>query len=151
MYDDYEGKKLVTDQPDEESDGESSSSSRSSTSSEELQPDLPQQAPPHEKVVKVVNEDVFFAGEIEVTWDDFVWLAKNNSRKKAYVGLSRKMNEKGKEIKWEALPLSKKKEFDLAQAKELSQVATSQACRNLTKQELKEFDLSTRCPALAMR
>ena len=47
-----------------------------------------------------VKEKIFFAAEIEVTWDDFVWLAKNNSRKKANVWLSRKMNEKGKEIKW---------------------------------------------------
>lgn len=138
MYDNYEGKKLVTEEP-----GEASPSSRSSTSSEELLPDLPQQDPPDENAADFVKEENFFAAEIDVTWDDFVWLAKNNSRKKANVWLSRKMNEKGKEIKWEALPISKKKEFDLAQAKELSQVATSQALRNLTKQELKEFDPST--------
>ena len=47
-----------------------------------------------------VKEKIFFAAAIEATWDDFVWLAKNNSRKKANVWLSRKMNEKGKEIKW---------------------------------------------------
>jgi hypothetical protein len=87
-------------------------------------------------VVNFVKEKIFFAAEIEVTWDDFVWLAKNNSRKKANAWLSRKMNEKGKEVTWEALHISKTKEFDLAQAKELSQVATSQALRNLTKQRI---------------
>jgi hypothetical protein len=81
-------------------------------------------------VVNFVKEKIFFAAEIEVTWDDFVWLAKNNSRKKANAWLSRKMNEKGKEVTWVALPISKTKEFDLAQAKELSQAATSHAQRN---------------------
>jgi hypothetical protein len=40
MYCNYEGKKLVTKEPDEESEGEASPSSRSSASSEELRPDV---------------------------------------------------------------------------------------------------------------
>ena len=70
--------------------------------------------------------------EFELTEDDFAWLAKNyNVRpKKANVWLSRKMLEKSKEVTWSKLALEEKKKFDLAQAKELSQVATSQALRN---------------------
>ena len=49
--------------------------------------------------------------------------------------MSKKMSEKGKEVLWEKLPMSEKQEFDLAMAKELSQVAISKALRNLTKQE----------------
>ena len=50
------------------------------------------------------------------------------------------MSEKGKEIVWEHLPLSEMKEFDLAQATELNQVAISGALRNVTKKELDALD-----------
>ena len=139
LYDNYEGKKLITEEP--ENDDDDSSSSTSSTSSDELLPDVPQQAGqgPQASVNMVEQEEMIYVCELDVTLEDFAWLAEHSSRKKAHVWLSRKMDEKGKEIRWEALPLERKKDYDMAQAKELAQVAQSQALRNLTKAELKEF------------
>ena len=139
LYDNYEGKKMIT----EEADADDSSSS-TSESSEELLPDLPPHPDEGEgAIVGMVEkepEEMMFAYEIDVTMEDFVWLAEHSSRKKANIWLSRKLEEKGKEIRWEALPIARKMDYDLAQAKELAQVAQSQALRNLTKAELKEFD-----------
>eukprot|EP00435_Cladocopium_sp_Y103_P047941 s1625_g14.t1 len=50
------------------------------------------------------------------------------------------MSEKSKEVDWKRLPLSEKKEFDVAQAKEISNVVISKALRNLTKEELDKLD-----------
>ena len=43
------------------------------------------------------------------------------------------MAEKSKEVQWNELTLDQKKLFDIAMAKELNQVATSRALRNITK------------------
>jgi hypothetical protein len=43
-------------------------------------------------------------------------------------------------VTWNKLTLDQKKAFDVAQAKELSQVATSRALRNLTKDESLNLD-----------
>ena len=50
------------------------------------------------------------------------------------------MMEKGKEKRWTQLTLDQKKEFDAAQAKELSNVMASKALRSLTSQERKKLD-----------
>ena len=69
---------------------------------------------------------------------DYNWLAKH--RRKGAVWLSKKMSEKSKEVDWKRLPLSEKKEFEVAQAKEISNVIISKALRNLTKAELDKLD-----------
>ena len=50
------------------------------------------------------------------------------------------MQEKGKEHTWQELDIEKKKDFDLAQAKEMPNVLQSKALRPLTKQEWKGLD-----------
>ena len=45
------------------------------------------------------------------------------------------MQERGKEHHWQHLPLERKKDFDLAQAKELSNILQSKALRGLTQDE----------------
>ena len=95
------------------------------------------QKPPgkRKKIKPKEPEETFLALSLELDEKDFNWLAKNSNRKRGAVWLSKKMSEKGKEVEWQKLPLSEKKEFDLAMAKELSQVAISRALRSLTQQE----------------
>lgn len=54
---------------------------------------------------------------------------------KSAIWLSKKMMEKSKEESWKELPLSRKKDFDEAQARELSNVLQSKALRSLTQEE----------------
>ena len=108
-----------------------SSSSSSSTSSEELLPDQDDQGDDQAQD----GGDTFIAVEIDTTADDFVWLANSKNRKKGDVWLCKKMSEKGKEVEWTHLPLSEKKEFDMAMAKEISNVVISRALRDLTPEE----------------
>lgn len=79
------------------------------------------------------EEDVFYALELEVTKEDGIYLS--NHPRKAAIWLSRKVQEKGKETQWSRLTLDQKKEFDLAQAKEITNVVQSKALRSLTEQE----------------
>ena len=60
--------------------------------------------------------------------------------KKATVWLSKKMQDKGKEHRWTELPLERKHDFDIAQAKELTNVMTSKALRALTRSEMANLD-----------
>ena len=50
------------------------------------------------------------------------------------------MSEKSKEVSWQKLPLHEKKEYDIAMAKELSNVIISRALRRLSKEELRSLD-----------
>ena len=59
---------------------------------------------------------------------------------KSAIWMSQKMAEKSKEVTWSKLSLEEKKEFDEAQAIELSNVLTSAAVRALTTSELKDLD-----------
>lgn len=152
LYDPHEEKKTFIDEQaeneervemDEQEENAEDESSSSSTTSEEMIPEETQEELAEDDDLLVEPEaEVFYMKEFELTEDDFAWLAKNNNEKKANVWLSRKMMEKSKEVTWSKLPLEEKKKFDLAQAKELSQVATSQALRNLTAEEEATLDLS---------
>ena len=143
MYDLYDGRRAPT---QGERQASSSSSSTSSTpsdeesdGSEELQPDeehgesRPEEAASEEK-------ETFIAITLDIDENDFEWLAKNKNRRRGAIWLSKKTAEKGKEIDWKRLPLCEKKEFDLAMAKELSQVSISRALRNLTEEEHARLD-----------
>lgn len=145
LYDPHEAKKMFIDEQaereeplemDEQEENAEDESSSSSTTSEEM---IPEEAPGEladdDDLLVEKETEIFYMKEFELTEDDFAWLAKNNNEKKANVWLSRKMMEKSKEVTWSKLPLEEKQKFDLAQAKELSQVATSQALRNLTAEE----------------
>ena len=118
-----------------------SSSSSSSSSSEELQPDVPmtrQKARVPKR--KQSEKSTFYALEIEVDKEQAEYLMAHP--RKAAIWLSKKMQEKSKEHSWQQLPLERKKDFDVAQAKELSNVLQSKALRTLTKQE--EMNLNPR-------
>lgn len=80
----------------------------------------------------------FYALEIEVTEEESVFLMRHP--RKASVYLSKKMQEKGKEHSWQELSLDRKQDFDMAQAKELSNVLQSKALRSLTNTEWKHLD-----------
>ncbi len=133
LYDLYEGKKWLVD--GEEKVQEDSDSS----SSEELLPDEDRGG---EIADEEVPEETFVVCEIELDEKDITWLANNHKERKVNIWLSKKMSEKGKEVVWNQLPLSKKKEFDLAQARELNQVAVSKALRKLTEAEMKNLNWS---------
>ena len=146
MYDNYDGRSAPADGEKPQADDDSSSSDSSSVSpaasdaeSEELirDGDLPEAG---EQPAEAQPQDTFLAVELDICEDDFAWLAKCHSKKKGYVWLSKKMAEKGKELSWNRLTLDQKKEFDIAQAKEISNVIVSKALRNLTPQELKKLN-----------
>ena len=143
LYDPYDGRTWQVDE-DETIPVEEGAEDTMSTSSEELLPELPgrdDHGPQGEQ-----EEDVFYALELNLEAEDVEWLSRNSRSHRPSVWLSKKMSEKGKEVVWNKLPLEQKKLFDLAQAKELSQVAVSGALRSLTKEEELQVD-----PAQLMR
>ena len=83
----------------------------------------------------------FYALEIEIGPSDLKYLSKNTDGWSIW--LSKKMLEKGKEKRWTQLDLEEKKRFDLAQAKELSNVLSSKALRSLTSQEMSSLEPSS--------
>ena len=137
LYDNYEGRKMITEEKDI---AEDFPSSRSSTSSEELLPDGDLQGLVDDAGGELpAPKETFFAAEVDLSPEDYAWLSKNSTSRKANIWLAKKL-EKSKEVTWSKLSLEEKKSFDLAQAKELSQVATSRALRNLTKEEKLSLD-----------
>ena len=59
---------------------------------------------------------------------------------KSTIWMSKKMAEKSKEVSWQRLSLERKKDYDMAEAKELSNVLQAKALRTLTQQEWAELD-----------
>ena len=120
---------------EEDQDANNSDSSSSSSSSEELVTTPRRRV---EEKRKAEEDQELFALEIEIEEEDLRYLS--NHTKKAAVWLSRKMAEKSKEHQWQRLSLDRKQDFDLAQAKELSNVLQARALRLLTDQEWKSLD-----------
>eukprot|EP00438_Fugacium_kawagutii_P004153 Skav203992 [mRNA] locus=scaffold3297:153239:156406:+ [translate_table: standard] len=111
-------------------------SSDSSDSSEELLPDekkrrLDDKPDDEEK-------SVAYSLEIPMEPEDVQYLA--NHPRKAAIWMSKKLDAKTKELSWNKMPLDQKMRFDVAQARELTQVITSKALRSLTKQEADSLD-----------
>ena len=127
----------------DDSDNDDSSSSSSSTTSEELKPDVPSpmQTGGERKRKEPEISDSFFVLEIEVPDEDAEYLF--NHPRRAAIWLSRRMQEKGKEHLWQQLPLERKRDFDGAQAKELTNVLQSKALRSLTADETKNLDMKS--------
>ena len=134
LWDPYSGRQWVTEEKENE-DGTSDSSSIS----EELVPDERDEALHVSMVGESEPAEVFYALELDVTPAELEKLSKFGSHRSA-IWLSKKMQEKSKEHSWSQLPLDRKKDFDVAQAKELSNVMSSRALRNLTSSELKDLD-----------
>ena len=125
----------------------SSSSTASEASSEEMIADAPEgqrekrkeTAPTKNKDAKKRKEkDYMVALEIEVTPED----AKHflSHPRKAAIWLSKRMEAKSKEHSWRKMDLEQKKDFDLAQARELTNVLQSKALRTLTREEWARVD-----------
>jgi len=131
---------LEGDQSDD--DGPSSTSSNSSSSSEELRPDGPdaQSAPMEDstKKRKAPDDEAMYVLEIDV--DECTSQYLRNHPRKAAIWLSKRMQEKGREHLWQQLPIERKKEFDLARAKELSNILQSKALRSLSDSEWNNLD-----------
>ena len=103
--------------------------SGSSSSSEELMPE-----PVNKKQKTDPNdEDLFYALEIPLEEDEVNYISEHP--KKATAWLSKKLEARGKELRWSQMPLDQKYKFDEAQCRELSQVLASKALRSLTRQE----------------
>ena len=135
LYDPYDGRTWQVDEDEAQSEKKSAEAEEtSSTSSEELLRDEPGRDDQGHREGDD-DGDHFYVLELDLEPEDMEWLSRNSRGYKPSVWLSKKMSEKGKEVIWNRLPLEEKKQFDLAQAKELSQVATSGALRSLTKEE----------------
>lgn len=145
--DPYEGKKFATEEAESGDDAEDDDDGidASFTSSDELLPDSLHVAPADPP--EPAPHETFFALELPVEADAYEWLAKNCVNRKAKIWLSRKMAEKSKGVQWKELTLDQKKLFDIAMARELSQVATSRALRNITKDESLNLD---KCRVMSM-
>ena len=126
---------LDGDQSGAESD---SSSSTSSSSSEELRPDPQVPMDTSEPRKRKEPQTGFYALEIDVDEATADYLRAHP--RKAAIWLSKRMQEKGKEHHWQHLPLERKKDFDLAQAKELSNVLQSKALRGLSRDETMQLN-----------
>ncbi|CAL1133834.1 unnamed protein product [Cladocopium goreaui] len=77
------------------------------------------------------SKDVFYALEIPIKPSDTTFLTKNPE--KSSIWLSRKTMEKGKELRWSHMDMSQKQSFDMAQARELTNVLSAKALRSLTE------------------
>eukprot|EP00435_Cladocopium_sp_Y103_P066005 s182_g28.t1 len=120
-------------------DDGSSTSSVSSTSSEELKPDLKAMETGGERKRKdPPDPGGMYVLEVEVDAEEASYLRAHP--RKAAIWLSRRMEEKSKEHHWQHLSLDEKKSFDLAQARELTNVLQSKALRSLTKDERFSLD-----------
>ena len=148
LLDESTGERMLV---DDEGDNASSSATSSTSSDSELMPDEDHKVlynkgenQPRQRTPKPSKEPtevpVFYALELDVTTEEANWLMKHP--RKAAIWLSKKMEAKGKEETWSKLSMDRKKDFDLAQAKELSQVLTSRALRSLTKSEEINLDKS---------
>eukprot|EP00435_Cladocopium_sp_Y103_P019899 s669_g4.t2 len=112
--------------------GDSSSSEELVSTPRPTKAEIPQKA-------KEEGESIFCL-EIEVNREDIKFLEKRPH--KATVWMSKKMAEKSKEHQWSQLSVERKKDFDMAQATELSNVLQSRALRCLTTQEWENMDWS---------
>ena len=127
----YQGKVTLEEDPEEIEE----SSDGSSTFSEELA-ENPRKRQKEEQNSK--DHEELFVLEIDTTIEDAHYFVKHP--RKASLWLSKKMAEKSKEHHWQRLDIERKKDYDLAQAKELSNVLQAKALRNLTSQEWENFD-----------
>ena len=134
LYDPYHGRQWITEEKVDE-DG----ASESSSISDALIPDAPEDVPVPDELD---DGSLFYVFEMDVTPGDLEKMSRLGHRKTA-IWLSKKMQEKSKEHSWSALPLDRKKDFDVAQAKELSNVMASKALRNLTASEMKHLNPKT--------
>ena len=142
LYDNYDGKRAVVAEETESSESEDEKASSSSTTSEAESEELIRDGElPNAEPVQQAPQDTFICIDIDTTKANLNWLTKHKSKKHGFVWLSKKMQDKGKELDWKKLTLDEKKDFNLAEAKEISNVIISKALRNLTPDELKKLDV----------
>eukprot|EP00434_Breviolum_minutum_P042849 symbB.v1.2.038157.t2/scaffold5850.1/size23116/1 len=121
----------------------SSSSSEEDSSDEELIPDKEKDKRDdrdrsRSPRSKGEHEDFFLA--FDITEEEVTYMANHPSKAKVFLA---KAMEKGKEERWSRMSLEEKHRFDLAQAREISNVITSGALRALTAEEKFGLDPKT--------
>ena len=122
-----------------EEDSSSDDSGAGSDTSEELVEDQPSPTSrPLTSQKRKKEDDFFLMMEIEVSPEDAQYLKAHP--RKASIWLSKKMEMKSKEHSWTRMSMKEKESFDLAEAKELSNVLQSKALRTLTEQEFRDLD-----------
>ena len=122
-----------------EEDSSSDDSGAGSDTSEELVEDQPSPTSrPLTSQKRKKEDDFFLMMEIEVSPEDAQYLKAHP--RKASIWLSKKMEMKRKEHSWTRMSMKEKESFDLAEAKELSNVLQSKALRTLTEQEFRDLD-----------
>ena len=141
-HEDSEGKKFSWEPYGGRVNVEPETDSSSSDESDELIPD----GPATKKARNIGTESQYYVLEIPLEEAELDYLSEHPKRATAW--LAKKMENKGKELRWSQMPLSQKKEFDEAQCRELSQVMASKAVRSLTAQEELKVD---RSQVMAMR
>ncbi|CAE7836823.1 GIP [Symbiodinium sp. CCMP2592] len=96
--------------------------------------------------VEDVPSHAAYACEMEMTDQDLKRVRKRP--RKAAVWLSQKMSEKSREVSWRSLTEEEKREYDEAQAVEVTNVVREAAIRALSAQELQDVDMKN---VMAMR
>ena len=124
---------------DVEQSDSSSSSSAEDSSEEELIADKGEKRGRSRSPRARKDQEEFFLA-FDITEEEVTYMA--NNPKKAKVFLAKAM-EKGKEERWSRLNLEDKHRFDLAQAREISNVITSGALRVLSAEERMNLDFKT--------
>jgi hypothetical protein len=141
LYDNYDGRRAVVAEETESSESEDEKAPSSSTTSEAESEELIRDGElPNAEPAQQAPQETFICIDIDTTEADLNCLVKHKSKKHGQVWLSKKMQDKGKELDWKKMTLDEKKEFDLAEAKGISNVIVSKALRNLTPDELKKLD-----------
>eukprot|EP00435_Cladocopium_sp_Y103_P013234 s2397_g3.t1 len=84
------------------------------------------------------EKEFFSVLEIPMDEEDIRHLSEKPRRATAW--MSKKLESRGKELRWSQMPLEQKYQFDEAQCRELSQVLTAKAVRSLSQQEELKVD-----------
>ena len=144
-HEDGDGQQFTWDESQGRLNLDDDNASNATSSSEELLIVSPADKIYDNTVVQQVPQpdpqECFYALEIDILPTDTKYLGSNPH--KWSIWLSKKMQEKGKEKRWNQMSLEEKKQFDLAQAKELSNVLGAKALRSLTSQEMENLDPKT--------
>ena len=116
------------------------STSEESDSSDELVPEGSESKKRRVERQAGSEEASFLGFACEISFEEKDLRKLTKKPRKAAVWLSQKMSEKSREVNWRQLSLEEKREYDEAQAIEVTNVVREAALRALTAQELCELE-----------
>ncbi|OLQ07002.1 putative ribosome biogenesis protein RLP24 [Symbiodinium microadriaticum] len=116
------------------------STSEESDSSDELVPEGSESKKRRVERQAGSEEASFLGFACEISFEEKDLRKLTKKPRKAAVWLSQKMSEKSREVNWRQLSLEEKREYDEAQAIEVTNVVREAAVRALTAQELCELE-----------